>query len=240
MKVTYLYHSGFLLELEEHVLLFDYYKGKIPEFDHSKKLYVFASHKHKDHFNMELFDLFSDYEEVSFFLGSDVKLSENYLDRHHVDQRVRNRITTVRKNSSLTIEELQIRTLRSTDAGVAFLVEIEGKSIYHGGDLNWWHWEEESEAYNRKMAADYQREIDKISGEKFHIAFVPLDPRQGESYHLGMDYFLEKVEADVVFPMHMWDTYDWILKYKAENKTGKADTLMLIQYPGEEFKLWNM
>ena len=34
----------------------------------------------------------------------------------------------------------KIRTLRSTDEGVAYLVSYRGKRIYHAGDLNWWHW----------------------------------------------------------------------------------------------------
>ena len=31
IKVTYLGHSGFLAELEDVCLLFDYYKGELPE-----------------------------------------------------------------------------------------------------------------------------------------------------------------------------------------------------------------
>ena len=31
MEITYIGHSGFLVELERHVLLFDYFQGEIPE-----------------------------------------------------------------------------------------------------------------------------------------------------------------------------------------------------------------
>ena len=31
MKVTYLYHSGFTVEDERAMYVFDYYKGKLPE-----------------------------------------------------------------------------------------------------------------------------------------------------------------------------------------------------------------
>lgn len=51
MRVTYIGHSGFSVELESHILLFDYYEGTMPEFDPAKKLLVFASHSHPDHFN---------------------------------------------------------------------------------------------------------------------------------------------------------------------------------------------
>lgn len=30
MQVTYIYNSGFLVELDKHILLFDYYQGTIP------------------------------------------------------------------------------------------------------------------------------------------------------------------------------------------------------------------
>ena len=38
MRVTYIGHSGFSVELESHILLFDYYEGTMPEFDPAKKL----------------------------------------------------------------------------------------------------------------------------------------------------------------------------------------------------------
>ncbi len=53
MRVTYIGHSGFSVELESHILLFDYYEGTMPEFDPAKKLLVFASHSHPDHFNRD-------------------------------------------------------------------------------------------------------------------------------------------------------------------------------------------
>ncbi|MFQ9345343.1 MAG: MBL fold metallo-hydrolase [Coprococcus sp.] len=56
MRVTYIGHSGFSVELESHILLFDYYEGTMPEFDPAKKLLVFASHSHPDHFNREILE----------------------------------------------------------------------------------------------------------------------------------------------------------------------------------------
>ena len=53
MKVTYLYHSGFAVELEKHIFVFDYMKGKLPDWDGRKEIIFFASHKHPDHFVMD-------------------------------------------------------------------------------------------------------------------------------------------------------------------------------------------
>ena len=36
MKITYIHHSSFSAELEKCILLFDYFKGKLPKFDINK------------------------------------------------------------------------------------------------------------------------------------------------------------------------------------------------------------
>ena len=46
MKITFIEHSGFMVEMERTVLLFDYYQGEIPAFDKEKTLYVFVSQNH--------------------------------------------------------------------------------------------------------------------------------------------------------------------------------------------------
>lgn len=241
MKVTYIYHSGFAVELEQCVLLFDYYMGGLPQWEPEKPIYVFVSHKHKDHFSLKVFDLVSRYKSVYFFLGSDVKLSERYLEKNHIEPNVREKIINVGKNKRIFFEDLEIQTLRSTDAGVAFIVCAQGKCIYHAGDLNWWHWEGEPYPFNEHMEKNYKKEIDSIKGRHFDIAFVPLDPRLGAAYGLGMDYFLENTEADVVFPMHMWEEYSYIGKYKKTQIGGRySKNIVDICAPGQEIDLWNI
>lgn len=249
-KVTYIYHSGFAVELETCVLLFDYYKGELPHWEKEKPIYVFVSHKHGDHFSLKIFDLVSQYDNVHFFLSSDVKLSEKYLEKNHISPAVKEKITTIGKNQKLSFpaEEaetkmvpLTIETLRSTDEGVAFIVEIEGRTLYHAGDLNWWHWEGEPSPFNEDMERDYKKEIDDINGRNFDLAFVPLDPRLGDAYGLGMDYFLSHTEAKRIFPMHLWEEYGYIGKYKCTEIGSRFnENIIEISAPGQEFKLWNI
>ncbi len=181
MKVTYIYHSGFSVELKECVLLFDYYKGKLPQWGKGKTIYVFASHKHQDHFRLEIFDLAKEYPKVHFFLGNDIKLNEKYLERNHIQPFVKGQITNIGNNKNILFDNIEIISLKSTDAGVAFVVKAEGRSIYHAGDLNWWHWEGEPYPFNENMEKDYKKEIDRIHGMHFDAAFVPLDPRLGKA-----------------------------------------------------------
>lgn len=238
MKITYLYHSGFAVELEKHIFVFDYMKGKLPDWDGKKEIIFFASHKHPDHFVMDIFRWFGKYENLRYVLSSDIKLNEKYLERNGADPRVKTVITSAGKNRTIELGDVKIETLRSTDEGVAFLVGTEGKTIYHAGDLNWWHWEGEADSWNRQMEQDYKKEISLIAGRHFDVAFVPLDPRLEWAYGLGMQEFLEHTDTDHVFPMHMWDNYRIIDKYKKSDKGRQyAEKVMEISRPGQEYVL---
>ena len=238
MKITYLYHSGFAVELQTHVLVFDYYKGKLPKWDGEKSILFFASHKHHDHFDFTVFDLGSQYEKHHYFFSSDIKLTDKYLERNGVSPSVKEVITNIGKNRTLEWEDVTIETLRSTDEGVAFIVTVEGKTFYHAGDLNWWHWEGEAASWNLQMEKDYKKEIGLIKGRHFDAAFVPLDPRLEKAYDYGMKEFLVNTDAAVVFPMHMWDKYEVISRFR-KSEAGKpyADRIMEIRAPGQEFVL---
>ena len=72
--------------------------------------------------------------------------------------------------------------------GVAFLVKVEGKTIYHAGDLNWWHWNGEPEEDNEYYKKTFQDEMKYLEGKKIDLAFMLLDPRQEDKYCWGMNY----------------------------------------------------
>lgn len=72
MNVTYIAHSGFAVETEHQVLLFDYAQGELPKLSPEKPWYVFASHVHGDHFSEEIFRLAQKQERIYFILSSDI------------------------------------------------------------------------------------------------------------------------------------------------------------------------
>ena len=203
VKITYISHSCFAVELEHSVLVFDYYQGELPLWDLEKTIYVFASHRHYDHFSKEIFRWTEQYPKIQYILSDDI--SEASYDASEI---CRSDLTRIAPNQTETIGNCVIETFRSTDEGVAFLVSCEGKLFYHAGDLNWWHWEEEDDAYNRMMRGDYQKEIETLAGEKIDLAFVVLDPRQEEQFYWGFDWYMRHTDTKIVFPMHMWKQYE--------------------------------
>lgn len=229
MKIVYISHSGFYVETEEAGFLFDYYKGTLPE--SRKKLYVFVSHAHYDHYNKKIFDLRAVYPDITYILSSDICGGDESEEPN---------LIYVKPNETLKINDIKIRTLRSTDEGVAFLVHCGDKTIYHAGDLNWWHWEGESREYNTEMRRSYQSEINKLQGIKIDAAFVPVDPRLGEQYCFGMDCFMKRTDTKHVFPMHFWGNYEVFKRLMLEKCTQEyRDRIIHIRQENQVFLLEN-
>lgn len=206
-KVWYLAHSGFAVQTESSFLIFDYYldepkggtieQGVIdPKELAEKNVIVFVSHNHDDHFNPVVFEWQKTIPNIRYILSNDIPEIPN--------------ATMIGPDDTVEQEDLVVKTYRSTDEGVAFLVQIDGLAIYHAGDLNWWHWEGEPETYNIKMADDYKKQIDLLAGERIDLAFVPLDPRQERQYDWGVKYLLERNNVPYVVPMHFWNQPDVI------------------------------
>ena len=76
MKVTYLSQSGFFLEMDDAGFLFDYYRGEIPVMAAEKKLYVFVSHRHYDHFEKSIFQLRDEFPHIEYILSDDIRTEE--------------------------------------------------------------------------------------------------------------------------------------------------------------------
>jgi len=200
MKITYIHHSCFLVETDRFYYLFDYQKGRLPEMDIAKPILVFSSHSHADHYNSEVFSLLSalGMQSIRAILSDDIKVPEN----------INALLVSPEKEYDLDIQ-LKLTTFRSTDLGVAFLIEDQQTLIYHAGDLNDWVWEGESDSYNEQMTKNYRKQIDllseKLNHQEIDVAFVVLDPRQEKNYDRGLCYFLENISVKQVYPMHYWE-----------------------------------
>ncbi len=230
MKITFIFHSSFAVELEQSILIFDYYgEGELPPLPEHKQVFFLNSHGHQDHFRRKILGLKEKYPSAEYILSRDI--------RFRAEER-KEWIHSIKPREEKEVGALHVRTLRSTDQGVAFIVKAEGKRIYHAGDLNWWHWEGEDKAWNNNMAANYKKEVDRLDGVFFDAAFIPLDPRLGDAYYLGMQYFLEKADAARIFPMHMWEEYDICRKLQKDGYLkDAAGKFCPVAYPGQSWEI---
>ena len=172
MRVTHLYHSGFLIELEECTLLFDWYpttQERLMEdlalIPRTGRLYVFVSHNHHDHFLPSIWKMaaYLPKAEVTFIVDSVVAgyaPTDRELD-----------IVACDPEQIYEIDEhMEVTTLNSTDEGVAFCVDIDRRTIYHAGDLSVWWWPERDVSLN------------KASEEmcRYFLEIIASDPHPGK------------------------------------------------------------
>lgn len=214
MRACYIDHSGFFVEGESHCMLFDYYRGRLPEVPAGKALTVFASHHHPDHYVAEIFRYGERVPGTRYLLGCDVTLNSVNRQKMGIHDEIFARCSRMHRDDQITDRGLTARALRSTDMGVAFCVECEGKRLFHAGDLNLWLWREDAN-FDRAQIERFYFEIEKLRGLTIDAAFLPLDPRLGAEYWRGFDAFVRLLEPRRLLPMHMNGDYDIIRRFKS-------------------------
>ncbi len=215
MQLTYIFHSGFALEAEQCILIFDFWMdpaGVVPRLlDTGKPLYVFSSHFHEDHFNRRIFSWRGEGRSVTYILSKDIL-------RHRRAQAAEADVWLA-KGGRWQDSLLQVCATGSTDSGVSWIVEVAGKRLFHAGDLNNW--------YARFLTPDYRggtvrspefgidvdpgkeekrylgelKDIRKVAG-RFDLAMFPVDGRIGNGYTRGARQFIECFGVGLFVPMH--------------------------------------
>lgn len=153
MRLTYIYHSGFAIEGENFTIIIDYYRDSDGENDglvhksllhRAGRLYVLSTHSHSDHFNPEILEWKQQHPDIQYIFSRDIL--ENQYARF--DDAV-----YLSPSELYHDNELCIQAFGSTDVGCSFLIEVAGKLVFHAGDLNNWHWKEES---TMEESAEYE------------------------------------------------------------------------------------
>ena len=205
-ELRLLHHSGVTVSAGGRLLVFDWWKdgslpGGIPALAAGRPVTVFASHRHPDHWNPAVLAWRDTLPDVTYVLSSDIPPQPG--------------CHAIAPGETLELPGLTVSALRSTDEGVAFVVRCGGGAFYHAGDLNWWHWDGEPDAWNAAMARDYRAELEKLAGTRLDAAFVPVDGRLGEAFHRGIGLFAELVDCPHLVPIH-WSSDPSVLRRLAE------------------------
>jgi hypothetical protein len=202
MKLTYVFHSCFVIESVDITLIFDFYKDSannwlerhLPYF--KGKVYVFASHAHHDHFNKEILGWRTTRNDIQYIFSKDILTEKQCLSSDGF---------VLDKGETYQDDRIYVKAYGSTDQGISFYVETGGKKIFHAGDLNDWHWKEESTADEIAEAEKfYQNELNILAGEVsvLDVVMFPLDPRLGADFADGAILFLQRIKTGLLVPMH--------------------------------------
>ena len=239
MRLTYIYHSGFAIEGENFTIIIDYYRDSDGENDgivhdsllhRAGKLYVLSTHSHSDHFNPEILKWKQHRPDIQYIFSRDI------LEDRHVrfDGAVYLSPSELYHDNTLCIQ-----AFGSTDVGCSFLIEVAGKLIFHAGDLNNWHWKEEStmeESAEYEAAYLHELEILARVTNRFDLVMFPIDPRLGREYMLGAEQFVCRFAVGCFAPMHFHDQYEKAAAFRSfAEKNGSL--FIGWAFPGETVEL---
>ena len=198
MIITFIHHSSFLVETDSLYLLFDYFRGTLPELDPAKPLYVLTSHSHSDHYSRKIFSLTDrrmakgtegDAALVTFLLGHDI-------DPRDIPTANCKQTHILQPHETYQDSLLKVETLHSTDEGIAFwCTAADGavrQQIYHAGDHSNWIWE--GTAHNIGFVHMYHEELARIAGRTADVAMLSMDPRLDKEF--AADWYYKE------FPLH--------------------------------------
>ncbi|MFH1231336.1 MAG: MBL fold metallo-hydrolase [Planctomycetota bacterium] len=214
--IRYLGHSGIAIKTSKHFLVFDYANQPTnddedtttevinPSEINDEDVWIFISHEHQDHFDSNISTWQKDISKIKYIVPPGVANFNNYGNSPPFKDAVNKKnLVVLEPNKELKIEGINILTIRATDSGVGFLVEVDGLVIFHAGDHALW---------DKKIEKTYQAEIKKVKDTKktIDIAFLPLQPNHPnrETIREGALWATKELAPRVVVPIHLSGKYE--------------------------------
>ena len=197
------------------------------------RLYILSSHAHPDHFNPEILSWKSERPDIRYILSEDIRDSQKACFHDAI---------FLKKGEEWNDDLLKIEAFGSTDIGISFLLDVADKRIFHAGDLNNWHWSEESTPQEiRKAEGDFLAEIKNLQQKapRVDIAMFPVDSRIGKDYMRGAEQFVERIKITIFVPMHFSEDYQGGNAFR-QFAESKGCHFLSIAHRGESFELPNL
>lgn len=235
----HLFHSGFAVRTANHLLIFDYWPanktkekkpgladGRIdPEELADQNVIVFISHEHHDHWYRKSLEWQRRVKNIHYVVSTEVSRDDEDYGPPGV--------TTLAANTTIRIKGLAIRTLLSTDSGVAFLVDVDGLTIYHSGDHAAWNWDADA----RADTVFVEEQLAPLRGRKIDIAMHVCDPRLGASGWGGFFAFARRFQPGLMVPMHLKGKYGVTSRVESLfADLGLPVTLWPVKGPGDRIR----
>ncbi len=193
--IWYLYHSGWAVKTSNTLLIFDYWElfnkpdspslfnGYIdPDEIMDENVYVFISHGHGDHFDKKIMEWKKVIPRITYLFGWPAQESQSHF-------------SFGKERISSSFGPLEVKNIYHEFDGIpesAFLIEVDGVTIYFSGDHG-----------NSPGALNpvYKDNIDYISqqSDEFDLIFLSIF---GSPSYEGEFYAIEKFKPRVMLPMH--------------------------------------
>ncbi len=225
--------------MDEKTLLFDYpSKGVEPPVERKLKseiegteLYIFFSHSHADHFSSDFKKFLSYPKKTHIVLSNDI--SQTLITTDNESLKAKTSFTIVAPQKLYDIGSLKVRTFLSNDEGVAFLIELDQKKIYFGGDLAKWNWPEWNQKKIDEHVYLFKKTVKQLKKETIQVAFSNMDKRLPS--WAGPIEFIEGVKPRYFVPMHTFGNEEWIDDLIDKDPKGTKD-IFHYKKPGDQIR----
>ena len=123
MTIKYIYHSCFVVENDNAVIVFDYWKDTPDEmlgrtlFKTEKQIYFIVSHFHEDHYNDAILNWSNTTGKSPIYL-----ISYDTVKRRHIDKKQPTAI--LHPGDQYEDTNIKLNAFRSTDVGISILVTL--------------------------------------------------------------------------------------------------------------------
>ena len=199
MEITYLLNSGFLVRLDNILLVFDDFRDDLgtvaKEIERGfDALYIFASHAHFDHFDSHILQ-HKDFV-TKYVFSNDIRRTSR-AKAFPADKTV-----YLKKYDGWQDDCINVQSFDSTDVGTSFLVTVSGKKVFHAGDFNWWHWLGDTEENNKLARNGFMKQMQRLDGLEADVAFFPVDGRLGAAWDMGAKEFVARTKVKALVTMH--------------------------------------
>ncbi len=204
-------HCGWAIRTQNNLLVFDYFppdrKPGHPSLANGfldaaeladLNVSILVTHGHPDHFSPAIFALSGAIDNLVYIYG--FKPEDCQTDRRGSRSSSYTGPTYeyAEPHTDRMIGDLRVQTLKSNDAGVGFLVTVDGVTIYHAGDHAGWREDAKS---------GFTSEIDYLStrSESVDLAFLNVTGCHAHGrcpLEDGTRYTLEKLAPKAWFPTH--------------------------------------
>ncbi len=237
----YLGHCGWAIKTKNNLLVFDYFgaganpsepslaNGHLePSEIADQNLTVFVTHEHQDHFDTSIFDWRDKAKSTTYVMG--FKMAE--LPPEQIQGFAEQEYEYVGPREQKTINGMDINTIASNDAGVGFLVDVDGLTIYHAGDHAGW----------REGERDgFMQEIDYLAEQVNHVDFAFVNVtgchvQDTIALAEGNFYTIEKLKPKILIPTH-GQFREYVYRNFAEkvNAAGYDTQVICAEFRGDRF-----
>ncbi len=206
--IWYLKHSGFAIKTKSAILIFDYWdndpapdervlaNGHInPEELKDLPVYVFASHEHGDHFDPQILEWKKSIPNITYIFGFEPPNKDG--------------INVIGPREQKTIGGLKVTTIKASDAGVGFAVEVDGLTIFHAGDHSNNTLEMKDNVFFPEI--DFLAEKGIRPDISFFLNAFGCGATNPEAFQKGIFYAVDKLKIKSCLPMHAANK-EWVYR----------------------------